>query len=137
MRIDPADHVPIYLQIVEEVRRAIAMGVYRPGEMLPSQRALALQLGVNPNTVQRAFDELEREGLAHARRGLGMFVTTRGAAAARDAADSRVRTALQDAIDAARQSGMPPARLRAMFDKLLSADEQPRPGARETSHVRR
>ena len=81
-RIEPHSHVPIYLQIVEYLRSAIAAGVYRPGEALPSLRALALDLKVNPNTVQRAYDEMDRQGLIKSQRGVGMFVAERGARSA-------------------------------------------------------
>ncbi len=74
MRIDTGSYLPIYDQIIKQIQSAIASGVYRPGEMLPSQRALALKLKVNPNTVRRAYEELEREGVVVARQGLGMFV---------------------------------------------------------------
>jgi GntR family transcriptional regulator len=83
LKIDPHSHVPIYLQIVDQVHAAVAAGVYRPGEPLPAQRTLALSLGVNPNTVQKAFDELERRELVVPRRGVGMFVADRGTASAR------------------------------------------------------
>ncbi len=66
---------PIYLQIVERFRRAIARGELRPGEKVPAVRELAGQLLVNPNTVQRSYQELEREGLFATRRGLGTFVS--------------------------------------------------------------
>ena len=82
MKIQPSSHVPIYLQIAEAVRAAVAAGVYRPGEVLPSLRAMAIRLHVNPNTVQRAYDELEREGLIYSQRGRGLFVAERGAASA-------------------------------------------------------
>ena len=78
MKIDPRSHVPIYLQIAEEVRAAVAAGLFRPGEALPSLRALALEIQVNPNTVQRAYDGLEREGLIYSQRGRGLFVAERG-----------------------------------------------------------
>lgn len=71
--IRPSDTRPIYLQIVDEVRRALVMGTLEAGEPLPSVRALAAELRVNPNTVQQAYRELEREGLAYVRRGLGTF----------------------------------------------------------------
>ena len=80
MNINPSGHVPIYLQIADAVRAAVAAGVYRPGEMLPSLRAMAIQVHVNPNTVQRAYDELEREGLIYSQRGRGLFVAERGTA---------------------------------------------------------
>ncbi len=73
MIIDPKSHVPIYRQIVEQVRSAIDAGVYRPGEALPSLRALAVEIRVNPNTVQRAYEELDRQGVIESRRGLGVF----------------------------------------------------------------
>ena len=78
-RIEPESHVPVYLQIVEHLRSAIAAGVYRPGEALPSLRVLATDLKVNPNTVQRAYEELDRQGVIRSHRGVGMFVAERGA----------------------------------------------------------
>ena len=63
MPVDPHSHVPIYEQIVEHIHGRISTGVFRPDEPLPSIRALALELLVNPNTVQRAYHELELPGL--------------------------------------------------------------------------
>jgi GntR family transcriptional regulator len=68
------DGVPIYLQIVQQVRRQIACGELREGEELPSIRALAERLMVNPNTVARAYRELEVAGVVTSSRGLGTFV---------------------------------------------------------------
>lgn len=65
---------PIYLQIVELVCRRVARGELRPGTRLPSLRDLSQELAVNPNTVQRAYQELERLGVAVTRRGQGTFV---------------------------------------------------------------
>ena len=106
MEIDPRSHIPIYLQIAEAARSAIAAGVYRPGESLPSLRALALVLHVNPNTVQRAYDELEREGLVYAQRGKGLFVTEEGTSAAQNHAERVVRAKLDEAVAAAATAGM-------------------------------
>ena len=94
MKIDPSSHVPIYLQIADGVRAAVAAGVYRPGEVLPSLRAMAIEIHVNPNTVQRAYDELEREGLIYSQRGRGLFVAERGTASAQSLAGDGVRRAL-------------------------------------------
>ena len=66
---------PIYLQIVEQIIQQIASGGYAPGERLPSVRDFAAQAGVNPNTMQRAFGELERDGLVTANRTAGRMVT--------------------------------------------------------------
>ena len=66
---------PIYSQLIQRLTEAIVSGVYAPGEKLPSVRKLALEAGVNPNTVQRSLTELEREGLVFSQRTAGRFVT--------------------------------------------------------------
>ena len=66
---------PIYTQLCERLTLAIASGGYAPGERLPAVRELALDAGVNPNTVQRALSELERLGLVYTQRTAGRFVT--------------------------------------------------------------
>jgi len=67
---------PIYLQIIMAIRSGVLKGTYPPGSKLPTVRELALQAGVNPNTVQRALTEMERDGLLHAERTTGRYVTT-------------------------------------------------------------
>jgi DNA-binding transcriptional regulator YhcF (GntR family) len=67
-------NLPIYLQIIESFQRAIARGELRAGDRVPAVRELAGRLVVNPNTIQRAYQELERDGLFVTRRGLGTFV---------------------------------------------------------------
>ena len=69
------DSAPIYLQIVNTLRGNIASGVYPPGSRLPSVRDLALEAGVNPNTMQKALSELERTGLVKSQRTSGRFIT--------------------------------------------------------------
>ena len=76
--IDPSDPRPIYLQIIDEVRRALVLGTLRSDEPLPSTRQLAADLRVNPNTVQQAYRELERDGVVYVRRGLGTFAAGGG-----------------------------------------------------------
>lgn len=71
-----APGVPVYLQIVSRIRADILCGVYRPDEQIPSVRQLACEAGVNPNTMQRAFTELESEQLFVTRGTLGRFITT-------------------------------------------------------------
>jgi GntR family transcriptional regulator len=66
---------PIYLQIMEEIKRRAVRGQYRPGEQLPSVRDLAREMEVNPNTAARVYLELEREGFIFTRRGQGSFIT--------------------------------------------------------------
>ncbi len=72
--VAPGDSLPIYRQIIEQVKAAIAAGLLAPGDRLPSHRDLARDLVVAPLTVKRAYDVLEQEGVAHTKRGRGTFV---------------------------------------------------------------
>jgi GntR family transcriptional regulator len=73
--VDASDPRPIYVQIMDEIRRALVLGTLAPGDPLPSVRQLAVELRVNPNTVSQAYRELERQGVVHVRRGQGTFVS--------------------------------------------------------------
>jgi GntR family transcriptional regulator len=73
--INLADGVPIYRQIVNQVKYLVASGLLRPGEEMPPIRALALQLKVTPNTIVKAYGDLEIAGVIHKRRGSGTFVS--------------------------------------------------------------
>lgn len=73
-QIETANRLPIYQQIVNQVREGVARGALTPGERLPSVRELSKSLVVNPNTIARAYTELEREGTLLTRPGLGVFV---------------------------------------------------------------
>lgn len=115
MGIDSNSAVPIYLQIADDIRRAIAAGVYQPGEMIPSIRAMSLKMTVNPNTVQRSYEQLEREGLVMARKGLGLFVTDKGARHALSQSESALADAFADALRAALAAGIPPERVAEIY----------------------
>jgi len=119
VKIDPGSHQPIYLQIADAVRSAVAAGVYQPGEALPSLRAMALAVQVNPNTVQRAYDELEREGLIYSQRGKGLFVANEGATSAQARARTTVRQALAETVKAARAAGMSSEQVREIFESIV------------------
>ncbi|HKX32436.1 MAG TPA: GntR family transcriptional regulator [Blastocatellia bacterium] len=73
--INLTDGVPIYRQIVNQVKYLVASGLLQPGEELPPIRTLALQLKVTPNTIVKAYDELESSGVIHKRQGSGTFVS--------------------------------------------------------------
>ena len=72
--IDYKDRVPIYEQIIERVKMLILKNVYHPDDPLPSVRSLAMELSINPNTIQRAYQELERLGFIYSVKGKGCFV---------------------------------------------------------------
>lgn len=73
--LDTTDDRPLYVQIMDEIRRGVVLGTWRADEALPSVRQMASELRVNPNTVQQAYRELEREGVVYVQRGQGTFVT--------------------------------------------------------------
>ena len=77
-QVDPRSATPIYDQVATQVKHAVAAGTLKRGEALPSVRQLAVMLRVNPNTVARAYRELESEGVVESRRGQGTFVSSTG-----------------------------------------------------------
>ncbi len=74
--IDFDNNLPIYLQIINYIKRQIVVGKLGPGDKIESVRELAAELQINPNTIQRTFQELEREGIVETRRGMGRYVTS-------------------------------------------------------------
>lgn len=122
MSVDPNHHVPIYEQIVEHICGSVTAGVFRPGEVLPSIRALAIELVVNPNTVQRAYQELERIGLVQMRKGLGAFVTSNGKTSARARTEAAVRDRFAQGIRVGRSAQIDGDRLKTIFSNVLSTD---------------
>ncbi len=95
--IDPSSGLPIYRQLVEQVNQGVAGGLLKPGDRLPSVRDLALELTINPHTVAKAYQELEREGVVEMPRGKGVFIAA-GRAVAVPAREERERM-LADAVD--------------------------------------
>ena len=128
IHISPQDGVPIYLQIVNQVKYLVASGRLAPGEELPPIRTLAEQLRVNPNTVARAYRELELAGLVTKRRTAGTYVSGAGSPLARR---ERLKI-LTERIDAllaeARQLGVS---TEEVIDLLRRRDEVMQPEAQK------
>lgn len=118
MHIDPKNDTPIFKQIVRQIRSGVDTGLFKPGEMLPSLRSLAIDLTVNPNTVQRAYDELEREGIAVAKRGVGMFIVSKPLTMD-DAIGQRILSQFEKTIAIGAKKGMTPERLRQAFEQAV------------------
>jgi GntR family transcriptional regulator len=113
--LNAADDRPIYGQIAERVKFAVAGGVLRPGDLVPSVRELSKQLVVNPNTVARAYRDLQTEGLLESVRGMGLQVADEAPVRCRAARRELVRQRLRQAIEEARQSKMDPAEIEAIM----------------------
>lgn len=120
---------PIYRQIAEQVKRHVASGHWKAGDELPSVRALALEHGINPMTVSKAYSLLEAEGLLERRRGLGMVVAavrTRGGLAPRLAL---LEPALRSAAEQAAQLQLSATQAQALFARCLREQGVQDPGS--------
>ena len=122
--LDSRSGVSPYLQIVQQVRQALRLGVLQDGDQLPTVKEVVAQLAINPNTVLKAYRELEHEGLASARPGVGTFVTgSLGGGSL--AAHGPLRRALQTWIAKARRAGLDDESIEALFrDSFRSADQE-------------
>src|SRR5436190_5245291 len=104
--LDASSGLPIYRQIMDQVRRMLAAGGLGPGDRLPSVREMSATLGINALTVAKAYGELERAGLIEMRRGLGMFVADSAAGAAREARRRELGSTAQRLVLEAVQAGL-------------------------------
>ncbi|MDP9866755.1 MULTISPECIES: GntR family transcriptional regulator [Streptosporangium] len=117
--LDRGSGVATYLQLVHQVRHALRLGLLRPGDRLPTAKEVVTQLAINPNTVLKAYRELEREGLVTGRPGLGTFVErSLGAASMHDRA--RLRAELVQWVRNGLQAGLDQEDLRALVATVLT-----------------
>ena len=120
-RPNPASGVPIYLQLMERVKHAVETGALRPGEQLPGIRPLAEELVINPNTVAKAYRELEHEGVIELRHGAGAFVTAN--ARAKKGTTDRLRAAqavVAGAVERLRGRDVTDDEIRRLFEAELA-----------------
>lgn len=112
--LDLQSGVPPYLQLVQQVKQALRLGLLQPGDQLPTVREIVAELAINPNTVLKAFRELEHEGLVASRPGQGTFVlrTLAGASLASHAA---LRRSLARWLQRAREAGLDEESILALF----------------------
>ena len=120
MQITTGSGSPIYRQIVDQVRRAVAGGALLPGAQLPSVRGLAEELVVNPNTVARAYQELVRDGLLESQPGRGLFVALNRPMFTKAERLRRLRPALDALINEAAALGVSADEVRDALNKRLS-----------------
>jgi GntR family transcriptional regulator len=106
---------------MEQVRWAVAAGALRPDDELPSVRALAAEHLINPNTVARAYLELEREGLVTKKRGTGTYISAQAARVSERNRARMVAALLDDALRQATSIHMPPEQIRGIFEERLKA----------------
>jgi GntR family transcriptional regulator len=116
--IDPRSGVAPYRQLVQQVRRALRLGLLREGDQLPTVREVVGQVAINPNTVLKAYRELEHEGLAEGRPGLGTFIT-RSLTDSSLAAHKGLRVELARWLVKARRAGLDEDSIAALFESTF------------------
>jgi len=121
LNVDPRSGYPLYLQIVEQVQRAIAIGVLVPGEQLPTVKQLASDLVINPSTIAKALRELEHLRVVTSRPGRGSYVSENGVAlAARQTAERTVAEVVDRAVREAWSLAIEAHVLRDLFERAYS-----------------
>ena len=113
-QLDEASGIATYVQLVQQVHQALRLGILEPGDRLPTAQQVVARLAINPNTVHKAYRELEREGLVRARPGLGTFVT-RSPSGADPATQARFLAAMTDWLRSARAAGLDPDDIEAIY----------------------
>jgi GntR family transcriptional regulator len=129
LRPNPSSGVPIYLQLMEQVKHAIETGALRPGEQLPGIRPLAEELVINPNTVAKAYRELEHEGVIELRHGAGAFVA---AAPVKRQTDSMRagQAVVASTVERLRARGLGDDEIRRLFEAELAGRATQRTGGK-------
>lgn len=122
MKIQFNSTAPIYLQIVDEIRRQIISGERTAGSKVESVRDLAAEMGVNPNTMQRAFAELERDGLMFAERTSGRFIT-QDTGLVRRMRESSVKEQIAAFVEAMRKSGFSKDEILRLLEDYLKEED--------------
>ena len=119
LNINTGSNTPIYKQITDQVRLAVASGRLAVDDQLPSIRALAERLVINPNTVARAYTDLAREGLIESRAGRGVFITRKRKMFTREEGWRRLEPLMDAVIGEAMVMDFTPQELREAFEKKL------------------
>ena len=128
IRVDPQSAEPIFEQIVFQVKGAVARGEATDGDRLPSVRSLAREVSVNPNTVVRAYEHLERDGLIVRRQGAGCFINLSHEAVDDDVRAQRLDTLMDRTVTEAFHVGARPREIRAALKRALDAVKFAREG---------
>ncbi len=120
LRPNPSSGVPIYLQLMEQVKHSIETGALRPGEQLPGIRPLAEELVINPNTVAKAYRELEHEGVIELRHGAGAFVSANAQAKKVTDKFRAAQAIVAGAVEKLRARGVTDEEIRRLFEAELA-----------------
>jgi len=120
--VDPSSGVPVYRQLMEQVKLLVAGGRLRPGDELPSTRALSVELGINPMTISKAYNSLEKDGVVERRPGRPLVVRPLDAGELWERRREQLRAALAPAVTTARQLEIDDREAVSLFESLLEED---------------
>jgi GntR family transcriptional regulator len=122
--VDPHSGVPVYRQLMDQIRFHISSGLLGPGDELPSTRALSQLLGVNPMTISKAYSFLERDGVVERRPGRPLIVSEFGQSESREMKIEQLRESLAPSVTAAKQLGIGPEEAAGLFAEMIGRSGQ-------------
>ena len=121
IKVDTSSFIPIYEQVKIQIKRRVGLGILKPSQILPSIRDLASDILINPNTVARAYRELEREGLIYTRKGKGCYVSDLSQTMIEEERTALLNQIFDDAIEEGMEFNIPSERIRRIFEERLSS----------------
>lgn len=124
--VDTHNGLPMYDQIVRQLKFAVAQGAVRAGEMIPSVRELAKELAINPNTVARAYRQLQDDGVLEPVRGTGLAITPTARRHCQSERVKLIRSRLRQVLDEAVQSGLDAANIERLVQDELAGARRPK-----------
>jgi GntR family transcriptional regulator len=130
IKVDTSKFIPIYQQIKNQIKRQVGLSILKPNQMLPSIRDLATDLLVNPNTVARAYRELEMEGYIYTRKGKGCYVSALSAVTLEEERTIVINRIFDDAIEEGMKLQPSQEKLKQIFEERLDSVNK----KKETTH---
>ncbi|MCA9123019.1 MAG: GntR family transcriptional regulator [Planctomycetales bacterium] len=121
LNINPANGIAIYDQVVRQVKFAVAQGAVKPGNLVPSVREMARELAINPNTVARAYQQLQSDGVLESVRGMGLEVAADAVKQCKSERQKLVQDRIRQALVEAKQSGLDVGELKQIVEKLVAS----------------
>jgi DNA-binding transcriptional regulator YhcF (GntR family) len=122
-QLAPGSGVPSYLQLVQQVERALRMGVLQPGDQLPTVKEVVAEVAINPNTVLKAYRELESRGLVRGRQGVGTFVLRRPSGPP-PSVHARLARSLDRWVKSAREQGLDDQSIQALLRSAIQGQAE-------------
>ena len=121
LNINPSNGIAIYDQVVRQVKFAVAQGAVKPGNLVPSVREMARDLAINPNTVARAYQQLQADGVLEQVRGMGLEVAANAVKQCKGERQKLIQDRVRQSLVEAKQSGLGEDELRQLVEKQLTS----------------